>query len=117
MQVITNNFGASRYDAYVDGAVAASLHYQVQDGEMWLLWTTVSDNCEVKGLAERLIRDALNDAHKRRLAVRPFCHEVRKIISAHPVYLKLVPANEVRRLHLTAVPAPKKTKQLATAAA
>ncbi|GLB68010.1 N-acetyltransferase [Arthrobacter mangrovi] len=92
MQVIRDNFGASQYDAYVDGAVAGSLHYRVEGDQMWLLYTAVGQDHKETGLEDRLIRYALADAHRRRLMVLPFCHEVRKRVFAHPVYLQLVPA-------------------------
>ncbi|EMY32698.1 hypothetical protein D477_018736 [Arthrobacter crystallopoietes BAB-32] len=94
MQVIRDNFGASQYDAYVDGAVAGSLHYRIEGDQMWLLHTAVGQDFRGTGLDDRLIRNALADAHRRRLSVLPFCHEVRKRIFAHPVYLQLVPAGD-----------------------
>ena len=48
-------------------------------------------------LEDRLIRTALSDAHRRRLPVLPFCHQVRKRVFAHPVYLQLVPAEDRQR--------------------
>ena len=97
MQVIRDNFGASQYDAYVDGAVAGSLHYRVEGDQMWLLYTAVGQDLRGMGLEDRLIRYALADAHRRRLMVLPFCHEVRKRIFAHPVYLQLIPAADRKR--------------------
>jgi predicted GNAT family acetyltransferase len=91
MHVIHNNFGASRFDAYIDGAVAGSLHYQMQGEQLWLLHTAVDETQRGQGLGTGLIRNALADAHRRRLEVLPFCHEVRKQIFAHPVYYNLVP--------------------------
>lgn len=96
-QVIRDNFGASQYDAYVDGAVAGSLHYRVEGDQMWLLLTAVGQDHKGFGLEDRLIRYALADAHRRRLMVLPFCHQVRKRVFAHPVYLQLVPAADRER--------------------
>lgn len=97
MQVIRDNIGACRYDAYVDGAVAGSLHYRIEGGQMWLLHTAVGQDHGETGLQGRLIRYALADAYRRRLSVLPYCHEVRKRIFAHPVYLQLVPAQDRER--------------------
>ena len=97
MQVIRNNFGASQYDAYVDGAVAGSLHYRIEGDQMWLLHTAVDQEFRDTDLDDRLIRTALADAHSRRLSVLPFCHQVRKRVFNHPVYLQLVPAGERER--------------------
>jgi len=97
MQVIRDNFGASQYDAYVDGAVAGSLHYRIEGDQMWLLHTAVGSEFRGTELEDRLIRHALADAHRRRLPVLPFCHQVRKRVFAHPVYLQLVPAADRQR--------------------
>ena len=123
MQVIRDNFGASQYDAYVDGAVAGSLHYRVEGDQMWLLHTAVGHDHKGVGLEDRLIRHALADAHRRRLMVLPFCHEARKRVFAHPVYLQLVPAAERERFresfeeNLKAEAQAKRTARKAAAAA
>jgi len=97
--VVRDNFGASQFDAYIDGVVVASLHYQIQDGEIWLLFTDVPGGRIGKSLASSLITTALSDAQRRRLAVRPFCPKVRHMIATLPNYLLLVPHEERLRLH------------------
>ena len=94
MQVIQDNVCESQYDAYVDGAVAGSLHYRIEGDQMWLLYTAMAPEYQGTDLEDRLIRNALADAHRRRMPVLPFCHQVRKRIFAHPVYLQLVPAED-----------------------
>ena len=97
--VVRDNFGASQFDAYLDGAVVASLHYRIHDGEIWLLFTDVPGGRIGKSLASGLITTALSDAQRRRLAVRPFCPKVRHMIATLPNYLLLVPHEERLRLH------------------
>ena len=97
MQAIQENVGDSRYDAYVDGAVAGSLHYRLEGEQMWLLYTAMAPEYRGTELEDRLIRTALSDAHRRRLPVLPFCHQVRKRVFAHPVYLQLMPAEDRQR--------------------
>jgi predicted GNAT family acetyltransferase len=97
--VVRDNFGASQFDAYIDGAVAASLHYQIRHGEMWLLFTDAGNGRLGRELASSLIHTALSDAQRRRLAVRPFCPKVRHMIATLPNYLMLVPHEERLRLH------------------
>ena len=97
--VVRDNFGASQFDAYLDGAVVASLHYRIHDGEIWLLFTDVPGGRVGKSLASSLITTALSDAQRRRLAVRPFCPKVRHMIATLPNYLLLVPHEERLRLH------------------
>jgi uncharacterized protein len=97
MHSIRENFGASRFEAYVDGSVAGSLHYRVQDGQLWLLRVVIDPEYRGPDLGAPLVRYALAQAHRRRLAVLPFCIEARRQVFAHPVYLKLVPPAEHKR--------------------
>lgn len=101
MQVIRDNYDASRFDAYVDGSLAGSLHYRVEDGRLWLLSVVVDPEYRGPDLGGRLVREALAQAHRRRLAVLPFCIEARRQVFAHPVYLNLVPETERRRFSKT----------------
>jgi uncharacterized protein len=101
MQVIQDNVCESQYDAYVDGAVAGSLHYRIEGDQMWLLHTAAGQDVHGVGLADALIRRALSDAYRGRLSVLPFCHEVRKRIFAHPVYLQLVPGADRERFRVS----------------
>jgi uncharacterized protein len=99
MQVIRDNYGGSRFDAYVDGEVAASLKYKIQDGEMWLLEIEEDRWHRGLGLGEALVRRALAEAHRRRLRVLPFCPEARQQVFGHPVFLQLVPQEQRSRFH------------------
>jgi hypothetical protein len=98
MQAIRNDFEASKFIAYVEGEVAGSLHYQIRDGQMWLLEVDVDGRREGADVADRLIQEALGEACHRRLAVLPLCHEARGHILAHPRYLQLVPSERRQRL-------------------
>lgn len=104
MPVIRNNFDASQFDAYVDGAVAGSLHYRILNGQMWLLDLEVDHEHRNLGLKNLLVQKALTEAHRRRLSVLPFCHDARKHIIAHPVYIQLVPQEQRKRLLKTVEP-------------
>jgi uncharacterized protein len=104
MPVVRNNFDESKFDAFVDGAVAGSLHYQILNGQMWLLDLDVDQEFRGLGLNSALVQKALTEAHRRRLSVLPFCHDARKHILAHPVYIQLVPAAQRKRLLKTLEP-------------
>lgn len=100
MPVIRNNFDESTFDAYIDGAVAGSLHYRILNGQMWLLDLAVDTEYHgsgSSGLKDALVQKALTDAHCRRLSVLPFCHESRKHIVTHPAYIHLVPSAQRKR--------------------
>ena len=101
MHTVRDNFGASRFDAYVDGAVAGSLHYRIQDGQLWLLRLVTDPEYRGPDLTRALVGTALAQAHRRRLAVLPFCVEARRHVFAHPVYLQLVPQTERKRFSRT----------------
>ncbi|NKX53064.1 GNAT family N-acetyltransferase [Arthrobacter mobilis] len=97
MHAIRNNFDASQFDAYVDGMVAGSLQYRIQDGQMWLLDMDVDRNYRSRKLKDGLVRNALVEAHRRRLSVLPFCPETRQHVFSHPVFMRLVPEAERAR--------------------
>ena len=102
MQAIRNDFEASKFIAYVEGAVAGALHYRIRDGQMWLLEVEVEVDVDRRregvDVAERLIQEALGEACHRRLSVLPLCHEARSHILAHPRFLRLVPSERRQRL-------------------
>jgi uncharacterized protein len=102
MQAIRNDFESSRFIAYVDGQVAGSLQYRIQDGQMQLLDVDVDPAYRRLQLPSRLIRQALVEAGRRRLSVVPFCHEARSQVLSHPVFLQLVPSEHRQRLHESA---------------
>jgi uncharacterized protein len=116
MQTVRDNFGASRFDAYVDGVVAGSLHYRIHDGQMWLLGVVIDPEYQGPDLVQGLVGTALAQAHRRRLAVLPFCVEARRHVFAHPVYLKLVPPTERKRFSRS-LTAAGRTRRSRTAAA
>lgn len=98
MQAIRNDFEASKFIAYVDGAIVGSLDYRIRDGQMWLLEVDVDRRWKGLDLAGRLIREALGEAARRRLVVLPLCHEARRQILAHPRFLRLVPSEQHQHL-------------------
>ena len=102
MQAIRNDFESSRFIAYVDGQVAGSLQYRIQEGQMQLLDVDIDPAYRRLRLTSRLIRQALIEAGRRRLSVLPFCHEARDQVLSHPVFLRLVPSEHRQRLHATA---------------
>jgi uncharacterized protein len=97
MPVVRNNFDESQFDAYVDGAVAGSLHYRILNGQMWLLDLEIDAEYRGLRLEDALVQKALTDAHRRRLSVLPFCHASRKHIVSHPAYIQLVPSAQRKR--------------------
>lgn len=96
---------ASRFDAYQDGEVAGSVYYRMQGAELWLVYTEIRRCFQNQGLAEILIAATLADAHRRRLAVLPFCPAVREFLATHPSYNSLVPPSQRGRFRASVPPA------------
>ena len=83
-----------RYEIYVDGELAGFTEYKARPGIIAFIHTEVDEGFQGRGLGDRLIAYALDDARKRELAVLPFCPFVRSFIQSHPDYVDLVPASQ-----------------------
>lgn len=122
MSGIQNNRTTSRYELYDNGALTCFLQYRMCNEEMWALSTVVTNNVSTAaahttmgntgqantGAANQghssdpaavLIRDTLEDAYRRRIAVLPFCPLVRAFMFSHPLYLSLIPETWRGRFH------------------
>jgi uncharacterized protein len=83
-----------RYEIYVDGELAGFTEYKTRPGIIAFIHTEVGEGFQGRGLGDRLIAYALDDARKRGLAVLPFCPFVRSFIQSHPRYVDLVPESQ-----------------------
>ena len=83
-----------RYEVRVDGELAAFTAYKTRPGIIAFIHTEVEEGFRHRGLGERLIAYALDDARKRELAVLPFCPFVQSFIQAHRDYADLVPQGQ-----------------------
>ena len=82
-----------RYEIYVDGELAGFTLYKTRPGIIAFIHTEVDERFHGRGLGERLIAYALDDARKRGLAVLPFCPFMQSFIQSHRDYVDLVPEN------------------------
>jgi predicted GNAT family acetyltransferase len=90
---------AGRYEVYQDDERAGVAAYTLDGGRITFTHTRVEPAYEGKGLARRLVTEALDDAARRGLAVVPLCPYVRSIISrGGDRYVSLVPADVRDRL-------------------
>lgn len=80
-----------RYEVSVDGAVVGFSVYKARPGLIAFVHTEVAEKMQGHGLADRLIRFALEDARARGLAVLPFCPFVKAFIERNPEFAGLVP--------------------------
>ncbi len=80
-----------RYELSIDGEVAGFCAYRTRPGLIAFVHTEVDERFQRRGLADRLIRFALEDARARGLAVLPFCPFVKAFIEHHREFEALVP--------------------------
>jgi len=80
-----------RYELSVDDEVVGFTAYRARPGLIAFLHTEIEERMQGRGLADRLIRFALEDARERGLAVLPFCPFVKAFIERHREFETLVP--------------------------
>ncbi|MHB8233698.1 MAG: GNAT family N-acetyltransferase [Solirubrobacteraceae bacterium] len=88
---VANAPDRERYELSVDGEVAGFTVYRARPGLIAFMHTEVDDRFQGRGLADRLIRFALEDARAQQLAVLPFCPFVKAFIERHREFESLVP--------------------------
>jgi predicted GNAT family acetyltransferase len=81
-----------RYELSIDGEVVGFTAYRARPGLIAFVHTEVDERLQGRGLADRLIQFALEDARTRGLAVLPFCPFVKAFIERHREFEALVPA-------------------------
>ncbi len=81
-----------RYELSIDGEVVGYSAYRARPGLIAFVHTEVDERLQGRGLADRLIRFALEDARTRGLAVLPFCPFANAFIERHREFEALVPA-------------------------
>jgi predicted GNAT family acetyltransferase len=92
--VITDAPERERYEVDVDGELAGFTTYKQRPGIIAFIHTEVEERFQHRGLGERLITYALDDARKRELVVLPFCPFVQSFINGHRDYADLVPESQ-----------------------
>jgi uncharacterized protein len=80
-----------RYELSIDGEMVGYSLYRARPGLVAFIHTEVDERLEGRGLGDRLIRFALEDARARGLAVLPFCPFVQAFIERHREFEALVP--------------------------
>lgn len=85
---VRKNTEQSRYEAWVDGALAGYAEYrEVPDAdEVSMPHTQVDHSFEGKGVGGQLVQGALDDLREQGLKVRPVCPFVKSWIERHPDY-------------------------------
>jgi predicted GNAT family acetyltransferase len=87
---VIDNPEESRYEISVDGTRAGFAVYRLAPDVVTFIHTEINPEIERRGLGTQLVREALDDARARGLAVRPVCPFVADFIERHPDYADLV---------------------------
>jgi uncharacterized protein len=89
-----------RYELSVEGEVMGFTDYRARRDLIAFIHTEVDERVRGRGLGDRLIRYALEDARARGLTVLPFCPFVKAFIERHREFETLVPESYRDRFDL-----------------
>ena len=89
---VVHNAGASRFELRVQDKLCIA-EYRLVDGVMWLTHTEVPPALRNRGLAEHVVRAALEHARAHGLKVKPACSYVRSYMRRHPEAQDLLAAS------------------------
>lgn len=84
-----HNEDKRRYEILVDDVVVGIADVDVEGETMVFPHTQIDPSMRGRGLGERLVRDALDDARERGFKVIGSCWFVRDFIRDHPEYADL----------------------------
>jgi predicted GNAT family acetyltransferase len=84
---------AGRYEAHLNGELAAFVTYRRSPGRIVFIHTETLDGFTGRGVASHLVRTVLDEARRQGLQVVPRCPYVARFIAEHAEYQDLVRAN------------------------
>jgi predicted GNAT family acetyltransferase len=87
--VIRHNAAEQRFEAEVAGRLSVA-EYRIHGGEMVMTHTFTPPESRGQGIAEKLVRAALDYARREKLRVVPACSYVDGFIRRHPEFQSLV---------------------------
>lgn len=83
---VRDNPDQQRYEALLEGSLAAILEYEDRGRRRILIHTEVDHAFTGRGVGNRLVAAALDDVRSRGLQAVPVCRFVRAFIARHPEY-------------------------------
>jgi uncharacterized protein len=86
---VRHNVAAHRFEAEVEGMTSVA-DYVRRDGQMIMTHTFVPPELRGRGIAEKLVRAALEHARDEKVRVVPACSYVDIYIQRHPEFQPLV---------------------------
>jgi uncharacterized protein len=99
--VVRDNPAAHRFEVWVGDELAGFATYRLLEGSTYAFdHTEVGPPFEGRGLADRLVTEALEAVRSRGGSVLPYCPYVRGWLGRHPAYVDLVPADDRERFDL-----------------
>lgn len=96
--VVRHHPEEQRYEATVGEDLVGIASYEMRDGAMAITRTLVPPEWEGRGVADQLVRFALDDVRARGLQAVPACSFVVVWLKRHSEYADLVPPQERHRL-------------------
>ena len=87
---VRHNAAANRFEAEVDGRTCFA-SYHLVEGVMRIHHTEVPADLEGRGIASRIVHEALAYAESHGLDVEPWCSFVRSYMRRHPETQRLLP--------------------------
>jgi len=87
--IVVHNPAASRYEATVDGHLAVA-EYTLDAARQTFTHTFVPGELRGRGIAELLVRAALEDARIAGRRIMPQCSYVARYVARHPEYQALL---------------------------
>ncbi len=87
--MVRHNVAGSRFEAEVDGYLSVA-DYELRGTELIMTHTFVPPELRGRGIAEKLVRTALEHARSERLKVVPACSYVGVFIERHPEFRPLL---------------------------
>ncbi|OUM41752.1 hypothetical protein B8W73_08890 [Arthrobacter agilis] len=91
----------SRFELFSDGTMVGHVKYEMKGSHAVLIQAVVDPRFDAVDVEPALIRQVLLNAHKRRIAVVPYCPRVREFLTEFPQYRSLLPADQRGRLEAT----------------
>ncbi len=103
MIAVHHNSQRHRYEVYDNDECAGFATYELTNDHIAFTRTEVDRRFSGRGMARRLVTEALDGARQHGLAVLPLCPYVRRVIALLPEqYLDLVPMRDHQRFELPA---------------
>ena len=86
-----DNTVSSRFELFHDGAMVGYVKYDMRAGRVRLLETVVGPSYQRAGREPVLVRRALLDIHRRRLAPVPYCRHAQAFLAHNPQFQAMIP--------------------------